>query len=85
MENFSTVLEKISRQSRTGIICPNRVIEETAGQVNLRVGFLGYKHLVPIRFATTLNCEVLLGHDFEEIFDFEIKFKHRIWRVREGL
>ena len=61
------------------------VIGETAGPIDLPVEFLGYKHLVPIRFAPTLDCKVLLGHDFAEIFDFEIKFKHRIWGVREGL
>ena len=83
-EKFSNLLERLADQTRPGIMYPNGVVEEIAGQAILPIKFLGLEKTLQVRFAPTFDCEVLLGHDFAELYDFDVRFKHRIWRLGEG-
>ena len=77
-EKFSVLLERLADQTRPGILYPNGVVEEIAGQAILPIKFLGLEKTLQVRFAPTFDCEVLLGHDFAELYDFVVRFKHRI-------
>ncbi|XP_033222766.1 uncharacterized protein LOC117176622 [Belonocnema kinseyi] len=83
--NFSTLLKKLADQPRPGIMCPNGVIEETAGQAILPLKFLGISKFLLIRFVPTFDCELLFGYDFAKLFDFDVRFKLRIWRLGNGI
>ena len=60
-EKFSVLLERLADQTRPGIMYPNGVVEQTAGQVILPIKFLGLEKTLQVRFAPIFDCEVLWG------------------------
>lgn len=81
--NFSMTIDALSHSSSSEVVYSNGVIEEVLGRAIMSVQFLSYNHRMPIRFAPTFNYEVILGHEFSEVFDFEVKYKKRIWRIED--
>lgn len=81
--NFSSVIDDSPRNSSLGVVYPNGTTEDMLGTADVLVQFLGYRYRTQIRFVPTFDCEVILGHDSADIFDFAVRYKRRIWRIED--
>lgn len=78
------MIDGLQRNSSSGVVNSNEITENVLGTVDALVQFSGYSHRMPIRLAPTFDCEIKLAHDFADIFDFEARYKRKIWRIEDG-
>lgn len=81
---FRSEIDGLPRHLPLGFFYHNGTAEQFLGTADVLVQLISYRDQMSIPFVPSFNCDIILDHDFAEIFDFKVRYKRTISRIEDG-